>query len=582
MIRFYKFVIPALVFLTLASFNTAYMMPTDFKWVLVACMSAIIMLTGAWHILRTRELTLDSIDLSLTLFTGYAALSLMWTPDPHNGFVFILCWLSMWSVLTIIKNKYKEDDAYASIYLATSSAALLVMMLHYIVPGKWSGFYNENFVTEFLLLTLPFIVGAIFSYRDSWVIRIVGVGLLIWIAVYLFWQNPSKIEFFVLPIVLGGWGLVRLWNFSRKSSLILVALGVAVFFILVWVKWSGDNGYGSSIVPRLSIYFDVILMWLQHPLQGNGVGSFSYLIPNFQERHYEYFHNLDYVVGQFNLVGAAHNDYLQFLNDFGLFGAIIVALSFDKIYQLLKFTDLNLNTRVGIFGIAIVLSNAVLEFPLLNPATTLLATISLGLICSSLKIPVIVHIKGSLTALMTSLCLFVIAVFLIFAAFRLDGAQREYLKMANHYGDNPMLAFEHNAEANRLNPFDFHIRVQLFQSLIHWNRTSGNPPFAPKEYDSIYAISSTTGPQPLLLINRLQYLLDTNHYKENRLEVETSLITLKKNFPRNLDVWILDAYYDVLSGQKTEAKKSIATAENLQPDFTHQQQIIALNAMLAN
>ncbi len=572
----------AMVFASLISWGRGL----DMRWVLVLALAAAILLMRGIRLFRNREILIDRIDVGLGVFTAYAALSLTWSPDPLHGALFLLCWLPLWVIFTYIKNAPAQTDRQ-HLLLAVSAAAATVMVLHYALPGKWSGFFNENFVTEFLLLSLPFVIGATaLRWQSVWQ-RGLGIALSGWILFYLFWQNNSKIEFLVLPVVAGLFGLIWLRQRSRRIALLLavaVPLGLAT---TVWMMWGGQNGYGGSLTPRLAFWYDTLHMWWQHPLLGNGAGSFAYLFPDFQDKHLAIFPDFDLATqGAANaartlFAGAAHNDYLQFLNDFGLIGiAIGLWLAFETLRLLKRQFDMSPELLVGLAGLVVVMTNSMIEFPLQNAATALLSIISAGLVLHGLPVA---HRRIEVSKAMSGVlatAILLLAGFTGYAAWRMDSAQREYRLAVVFYGMDPAIAFDHALTANRLNPFDWFTRIQLNETLLQWNRVAGNPPLSPEEYDKVYEISRSAGPQGLLLIRRLQYLLDTHRYEEKREEVETTLAYLKKHFSRNADVWIADAYYDLLSGQPTAARSSLDQASALPLNPEQQQQVAGLQNAL--
>ncbi len=572
--------LPAFLFVSLVSYSQGYYVPGEMRWVMVFVMAAFVLVAGAARLFRDRLVRIDALDFYLLAFTIYVGLSLMWTPDPRNGLVFLVSWLALWAIFTAVKNA-GPGYRWMNLHLAVAFSAAAVLIIKTVWPRYWS--INENFVAEFLLLTLPFIVGMIISGWRSRLPRWLGIGLVLWVLYYLLWQNDSKIEFLVLPVVIGAGCFIYLLRQSRKAAMLLMVVFVAMMAFPVWVYWSGADGYGGSLLPRLGLYYDTLMMWLHSPLLGNGAGSFAYLYPEFQELHLGFLTDFDLaVIGKEKVAGAAHNDYLQFLSDFGLIGAILILMAARVTWKALRpLHTMPAEAWVGVAGLAVVLTNAMIEFPLQNAPTALLTAISAGAVANAASLPIAKRYDANAIVLGIVLPVMLVAgSVLLFSAWRIDAAQREQLQALRYSRVDPQGSFAHIVEANRLNPFDWNMRVHLHGFLLQWNRSIGTSPLSPEKYDAVYATSRSAGPQPMLLIERLQYLLDTGRYQERSNEVVFTLAWLKQHFANNAEVWIADAYHELLTGRQSAAVLSIAKIKTLRLNPVQEQQLAGLQSML--
>lgn len=572
----------ALLLAGLVAYSHQYFFPGEFKWIFIAALGGGVWIGWAFHLLRRRQIETDVLDRLLLALTGYAALSLLWSPDPRNGAVLLAYWLPLWAVFTAIKNGDSGQDGL--IFSAVALAVMASLLHHQFFPMWWSGFHNENYVTEFMLFALPPVAGLMARFWQKMLWRAAGFLLLGAMGIYLLWQNPSKIEFFVLPVSACLVLFPVLLHRSRRVTLALA--GVTFLFLggLAWQQWGGQNGYGGSLLPRMGLYFGTLMMWLQHPLHGNGAGSFNYLYPDFQEAHLHYFPALGQSVsGKFTVAGAAHNDWLQFLSDFGLIGLALLGYAAWRIGRRLRQqATRDSGARIGLAGLAVVFATGLIGFPLQNPATALLAAIFAGLVARAAREPGTAHPLPVTASRGLTLFMLLGACGMGVAAWRMDAAQREYFLVSRYYKADPQRAFEHNLQANRLNPLDWRIRVQLYESLLHWNRATGTPPLAPDGYDRVYAITRSGGPQPLLLIGRLQYLLDTGRHQQKQAELRETLDYLKRHFPRNADVWVADTYYNVLVKNRHAALDALEKVRALPLTPAQQMQQSALESMLAS
>ncbi len=566
-----KILFAVLLAFALVVYRNYFFMPQELKWVLMSVMAVSLLLFNSVKIFAgfksgngTSSIAIDAVDLGLIAFTAYAALSLLWSPDPRNGAVFMVGWLMLWVIFSEIKNAPATEN-HLWILIAVSLTLPFVLMHQIADPKRWSGFFNENFATEYVVLTIPFVVGTLWMLRKTGLVYVLGV-LLGWLFLYLLLQNPSKIEFFTIPILIGLLGTIYLWRKSRHIAIGLILLVSLLFFASIYVKWSGSNGFSDSILPRLVFIFNTLTMWAQHPIQGNGLGSFTYLYPAFQTSYLEYFKDIGFMSERAKLAGAAHNDYVQFLSDFGLLGVAIVLPTIWMVvraYRKTLLADWSVSVWVGMAGLVLLLANAFIEFPFQNPSTALMAALIFGFVVHGARMPVLYQVQTRVLASAVAILYIALAGFLSVTAVRRAQAQQEYFLMAITQR-TPDVSFAHMQLANQFNPWDFQMRVQLYQSLAQWNRALGRPPLPPQEYDKVFATSLTTGPQVLVLLNHLEYLLYTDRYKENIAEFESSMVWLKNYFPNNPDVWINDSYYNMLMGRAEPCIRSLAIAKKLE------------------
>ena len=132
------------------------------------------------------------------------------------------------------------------------------------------------------------------------------------------------------------------------------------------------DALAASFWPRLEIWTNSILTWLDNPIFGSGLGTFETAYAPHRADHWTYFPEMGTVLQSLAVhAGAAHNEILQILVELGLIGAALIGWF---LYCALKGTKSRARWCVWI-AIAICL----IEFPLQNPASAILIAVALGL-----------------------------------------------------------------------------------------------------------------------------------------------------------------------------------------------------------
>ena len=571
----------ALVLLgALVSFGVNYHDPNDFKWAGISVLGGISVLALPSSPILNGKIAVDKIDIAVLLFIGYALLSLAWSPDPASGLAFIFKFSLCAVIFLAIKNTGKEEQL--KYYCIAISVALCVVLSFLALEiGANAGFVNENYLTEFLLLGLPFLVGLAAIYRNL-AVRIAVVVLTVAIVGYLIFFNPSKLEFAIIP----GAALLALaispWPRNKKYVPVAWLIILLAMSFFVWNKWIEDSELRDSIYPRIALNVNTFIMWLENPLLGNGAGSFSALYPLYQERHLAW---LDVGKGFMSLkqtqAGAAHNEYLQLLTSFGLLGASIV-LWF--MFRLTKSVRNNKNPMVWIGGAVAVICmiNALLEFPLQNPATAILAVIGLGFLAKSADEKHVIEMQiGQIGTITLLLLAGMSAITIGYGAYRFDEAQMHYTNGAKYINADPEYAFKETMKAHRLYPLDTFMRTNLYVLTTRWQEVTNQSPLPPEEVDNIFKIAISAGPNTNLLLARIQYLINSNRYVGRKDEIENWFSHLSRNATRIVDVWLLDSYYKILVGKPSEAQESLQKAVKLGLTENQQQLFANLQNMMS-
>ena len=160
-----------------------------------------------------------------------------------------------------------------------------------------------------------------------------------------------------------------------------IVTGCAVWFGLEPLLLRFANINIQSSLPRIEIWKCVFNYIASNPLCGSGLGTFSYIFPQYQSAS---------LTGMF--INHAHNDYLELIAETGVLGFLIVltgAFYFSRILkQVIHLPDSRL--RFGglgaMAGCVGMLTHSFLEFNFYIPANALLFVVYLSITLVSVKL----------------------------------------------------------------------------------------------------------------------------------------------------------------------------------------------------
>lgn len=286
---------------------------------------------------------LDAVTLAVTAFIGWIGLSILWSEDQMQAF-HQMRHVLVFAFLFFAGRQYGDGWLVKAFPVAVAGSLIVG-----VSQGFFASFGNENFATEFFLMAVPFLILAAIGHR---VVPAVAISwLLVAVFAYLLWL-PSRIEFFVL------YGAILGFLWWRQKGLLVFAIAIPVGILFVSdAAWSVVSG---SALARAELWINSAFMWLEHPLWGQGFGSFNYHYPRFGTEHLAYFGRTEVQIGHH--AGAAHNDYLQLLCETGLIG---FSLAMGCLWLILSRAALSASlVLVGIGGVM-----CLIGFPAQMPLT---------------------------------------------------------------------------------------------------------------------------------------------------------------------------------------------------------------------
>jgi len=485
------------------------------KWLFLGAMCAWVLAVSAVAIWRTSSFRVDIVDSLVALFLGYAWLSLAWSSDPLSGLGSAIS-LTVAAVLFVAVKRADRAQLAVLVPVALTLAVAVVLARAVLVPSIVGGFGNENRTTEFLLLSAPF-VAALAANRQAWV-RWFAISLVLAAAVYLFAFNDSKLEL-VAAAALGVWFLGRRW--IGRGGWRTASLGAAIGMVLLMAGGVALWRFGvdASIAVRLEIGTNTVLLWLEKPWFGHGLGSYAREYARHQESHTTLLPALlqTNLFEAFRIVDRAHNEYLQVLAELGVAGFAAAATLLAVVVKgHVNKSDPTPLDHAATGCLVMVAAVALVDFPLQNPSTALIATVALGLAANDetgkRRTPTWIHLNAPSRGVRvggSALCV-ALALACVLAGVSESVAARHYTQMQHQLATDPARAFALNRLACRVYPPERRYRRQLFITLVSWLEKTGRRPVNRETSDEAFAISQgAAAHEPALILARARYLMLT-------------------------------------------------------------------------
>ncbi|MRR49599.1 MAG: O-antigen ligase family protein [Rhodocyclaceae bacterium] len=558
---------PVLLAITLVAYVPDWHTPMFFKWMpigLLAIVSSIFLVSG--HV--SRRLSVDHIDLVTLLLIGWVALSLMWSSDRLGG-IDTLAKFGALGLIFLALRHLNSDSALKWIGIAITVAVATVPVMELLSIATFGGYYNQNFETETILFALPFMF---LEWGRRTIISRLGPLVAIGLIGYLVFLNPSKIEFLVLPMLIGVFAVVLLRRKTLLGASGLLLAMIAAIGVLAWFGWDSpmlkaSHGFKVSVYPRIELALNTLSMWREAPILGQGAGSFSYLYPQYQTSHKDILPfgiDQQMLAAKTQLAGASHNEYLQLASNYGLVGVLIaLALLFFTLRQSMRVIDTNSAGLIGLSVVVIGLVSALIEFPLQNPATALLWVVGAAWLtihgnenrqANDQKPSVASSRPLTLSlALVTGLATLPIAL----GMPRYYSANEAFGGVWKNYNYNPDAALRLNMLAVEKYPFDDIFRAQLYITLVRGDELMQQVRLPKSDHDAMFSRSVSAGTNTGLIMARLQYLYNAGLFEEKKAEVTRWRELLRPRADQTPDIWLMESVFQIKDGDRTLAKAAL-------------------------
>ncbi len=383
-----------------------------------------------------RRVAFDHVMLAGGVLFGYAALSLLWSPDPAWGALS----LHKAAILVVLFFAARAWGRKWPLDTICVLSVPLLLTLAVLKPDSSAGFGNPNFAAHYFLIITPFLVSFAWQRKAFW-----SVLPLVAVAVYLFGFNDSRAEYYIL--ILAGVALCirhRWWGCA-----LIVALAAGNTFLLWPDLWEGAYA-------RAEVWLATSAMWLDAPVFGQGLGAFGYEYPRFQDTYLALMpSHVPIVQGKF-FAGAAHSEPLQMLAELGIVGVWLTGLFLWACYQASG------KQGPAIFGLAILAALSLISFPLQNPATAALGAIFLGVAVGPGETR---SLRGASRWALSGVLAAAAAGSLYLGSLELRG-HLAYAAAGALMKNHPAQALQANLNAYQVYPWDWQIRHQMYLTLL--------------------------------------------------------------------------------------------------------------------
>lgn len=217
-------------------------------------------------------------------------------------------------------------------YLSGSNAVLWQERPVNYANRYGSVFVNPNHHAGFLNCIMPFAAAFCFLSRGPVVLRF-AAGLTVCAALFSLYLTKSRggwiaalsaISFLVFCSLRRN-GIIKYLALSVVGS---IALGLAAFYFSDGFRerllGTFSNNTNQSGMFRFWLWNPALQMWFDNLIFGVGPGHFNIRFPAYRT-----------ALTQLNPIHV-HNEYLEILVEYGLFGGLLIALGFRQIYIIIK------------------------------------------------------------------------------------------------------------------------------------------------------------------------------------------------------------------------------------------------------
>lgn len=286
--------------------------------------------------------------------------------------------------------------SFVAILQKLSGTKKLLWLVDVANANPWGTFAYRNQAAAFLILVL-LISGLLYLFHERQSLRKLktsGPHLLIFLFILILsgsiWLSLSRsgiilgyllLGFFLILVILNGLlrGISpRFWmNFG--TIFLLLCLGIIFISRLSdWQEFKDRSAKLEIIIKDIESYDRYLSskatwdMFQDRSMYGWGAGSFRYIFPIYQKEYEELWYFYDHRKQPYGrkIYNYAHNDWIQFLAEYGIVGGILLACVFlgSFTYLWFVFKVSLISACLLLFGIMMIFVNNFVDFIFSSPS----------------------------------------------------------------------------------------------------------------------------------------------------------------------------------------------------------------------
>ena len=277
-----------------------------------------------------------------------------------------------------------------------SGTEKLLWLVEVANANPWGTFAYRNQSAAFLILVLLISSGLYFFHKRQSSKKIIisiiplGIFLIILLLSCSIWLSLSRSGIILAALVFGLFLLLALLNIISGgiNNKFWMTLGTFSIVLYLGITSTSKLTDWQEIKDR-SVKFEIIMndiqsydrylsskatweMFQDRLIFGWGSGSFRYIFPIYQKEYEQLWHFYDHRKQPYGrkIYNYAHNDWLQFLAEYGIIGGIIIAIIFFSLFcSLWTIWKASLISACMIFsGIVIIIINNFVDFIFSSPS----------------------------------------------------------------------------------------------------------------------------------------------------------------------------------------------------------------------
>ncbi len=362
------------------------------------------------------EIQYNGLSISLLALVTIVTLSMLWAHNLYEALIKYQYWIAALIAFFLVKQlcqQHRHIEQLLLLLMISGTVVSLIGMLQYWFQIDWipqgappaSTFANKNFAAQYVTLTSPITFYYLLTSQRQKLLWFSGISLAVMLAYIVYTQTRAAwVAFIVQSIVAISWLFYQhfkypdqQWFTTLKLKVLTISLMLLLLFIMLTPEGLSLNGFSliasqaQTIAEdasteyrqgsiRLVLWLNSLLIFSDHWLTGVGLGNWQLYYPLYHQRSL-----VDWLLGAYNITANAHNDYLHYLAELGLIGAIAsVAVLFFAIKLLFagfRFDapkqPIFLLLAMSTMGIA---TEMIFSFPMQKPSPLVLSAVFFALL----------------------------------------------------------------------------------------------------------------------------------------------------------------------------------------------------------